>query len=291
MKIPNRTWSDPLVCKLMARYGGLDAEEIVLRQVRRLLAETDQRAFPVDIETIASVLGIKRRIGQYPFAGRIFAEPSGQLVMDLSSKDLPARRRFTCGHEITHTVFPGFSREARYRVDASVGNFRRERDEEEFLCDIGAAELLLPRELVLSSYDPLGGLREMERLSEDAAASLEASGNRLVDLSDGPLGLIVLEVGHKPADRGALRMGKEVEKRLRVRYAKCKTFATFVPRFKSASDESPFMEALKSNGSVSGVGELPGSRTSKRFRIEAKRYDRRTGEGSVPRVLAFVRPT
>ncbi len=281
-------WKDPLVCRLIAKHRGRDPHSIVEMYAGRLLSEADQTQLPVDVETVASLLGIKRRLGPYEFAGRIFADVSGQLVMDLSTNDHLARRRFTCGHEIIHTIFPGFSREARYRVDVAVGHNTRERNEEEYLCDVGAAEILLPRELVSENYDSALGLGEIERLAEDASASLEASANRLVELARDPIGLIVLEVGHKPADRVKLRRGLEVPKKLRIRYATGR-LQTYIPRFKSVSPDSPFAEALVSPGAVKAITTLP-CNSAAEFAIEAKRYDRGTSTERVERVLALVRP-
>jgi hypothetical protein len=149
--------------------------------------------------------------------------------------------------------------------------------------------LLLPGSLLLDEYNISSGLEEVERLAEDAEASLEAAATRLVGLSDESVALIVLEVGHKPADRSELRKGQSVPKRLRVRYAKSRALSTYVPRFKSVSEGSPYGEALATGRLVTGVGTLPGSNSTK-FWIEAKRYDRGSSDGIVERVLALVRP-
>jgi hypothetical protein len=53
------------------------------------------RQLPVDVDLIASCLGIKRRAASLAFAGRIYAEENGQLVMDLNANDSEPRRRFT----------------------------------------------------------------------------------------------------------------------------------------------------------------------------------------------------
>jgi hypothetical protein len=287
----SKEWHDPLVRKLIKRHRGRDPELIVAAAAESMLVEAGQDAFPIDVEGIASLLGIKRRVGEYSFAGRIYAEPNGQLVMDLSDDDSPPRRRFTCGHEITHTVFPGFTRDVRYRVDTTVGSNSRQRNEEEYLCDIGAAELLLPSALVREDYDLRRGLDEIENLSDAANASLEASANRLVVTSDEPVGLIVFEMGHKPADRAAVRKGLDVPRRLRVRYAKCNGISAYIPRFKSADDESVYAQALATIDTVKGDGQLPGDERQRPFLIEAKRYDRSGKDGAITqRVLALVRP-
>ena len=46
-----------------------------------------------------------------------------------------------------HIAFPGFEEERRYRLDASTERNPPNR-QEEYLCDLGAAALLMPRDLV-----------------------------------------------------------------------------------------------------------------------------------------------
>src|SRR5207247_10816089 len=117
-------------------------------------------------------------------------------------------------HEIIHTFFPGFQRESRYRVDIQTSGHHRERSEEEYLCDIGASELLMPEMLLNASRHTLDqGLEGVEALAADADVSLEAAGNRLVSLASGKVLFMVLEVGHKPSESRALARGEEVEER------------------------------------------------------------------------------
>ncbi len=92
----------------------------------------------------------------YDFAGRIYADLDGQLVMDLNDQDGAERQRFTCAHELIHLAFPNFKKETRYRLDAKSPGQNGRNAEEEYLCDLGAAALLMPRELVADRYS-LGG--------------------------------------------------------------------------------------------------------------------------------------
>lgn len=286
---PVRTWREDAVLKLIGRHRDTEPESIVRNLAEKVLAETGSTRLPIDVEGIASFLGIKRRLGDFPFAGRIFAEPNGQLVMDLTKNDRDERRRFTCGHEVAHTWFPGFKREHRYRVDQKVGNNDPRRAEEEYLCDLGAAELLMPRSLVRDSYSARDGLDDLEQLASDARASLEASGNRLIELADGPAVFIVLELGHKPADRPALRRGVPVPKRLRIKYARTANLNLYVPRFKSVPEDDVIWDAFESDSIVRGLGSLP-TRGHPDFYIEAKRCDRAGPEGTVGRVLVIAHP-
>lgn len=277
-------WSEPLVRRLIEDNGGQDPREVIRAYANAKRKESEQDSLPIDVDTIRSVLGIRRREGDYDFAGRIYAEETGQLVMDLRSTDSYERQRFTCAHELIHPAFPGFKRESRYRLDTYVGGHQKARQEEEYLCDYGAAELLMPTELVVGKYSPSRGLKDVERLHRHADVSLEAAANRLIELADAPTLLLVLEVMHKPADQRSIRRGEQVEPRLRIRYCAAQDVDLFIPRFKAAEEGSSFCRALEESGFIRGTEPLPG--TSKEFRIEAKDYSLAARR----RVLAFAWP-
>lgn len=277
-------WSEPLVLKLIERHRGKRPEEILEGHAERLLRESEQESLPVDVDLIASVLGIRRRVAPFDFAGRIYAEESGQLVMDLNADDGEPRRRFTGAHELMHVAFPGFKRESRYRADASSGGHSRNR-EEEYLCDYGAAALLMPKRLVAGHYRIEDGLDAVETLANDASVSLEAAGNRLVSLSPTPATFLVLSMSHKPADTPALRRGDDVPERLRLRYATTANLDVYLPRYKSARDGSALCRAWEGWAVERGLEALPGADNAGAFRVEAKAY----GAEDNRRVLALAR--
>lgn len=252
----------------------------------RLRQEAGQNSLPIQPHVVASCHGIKRRRGAHDFAGRIYAEPSGQLVMDINENDSPERQHFTEAHEVIHPAFPNFAREKRYRLDATMDRHAENR-EEEYLCDVGAAALLMPAELVAENYTVKGGLVDAERLSTDAEVSVEAAANRIVTLADEPAVLLCLTWSHKPADRPALRKGADVPKRLRVRYAVTKHVNLYVPKFKGCDDGSVFCDAAESSSIERAIATVPGVDPAGLFRIEAKRY----GAERLERVLAIARPT
>lgn len=282
-------FSDPLVAQLVRRRGISPEEAVELYAEQRRL-EARQTSLPIDVNLVASVAGIRRRVVPVDFAGRIYADESGQLVMDLRADDSEPRRRFTCAHEIIHTAFPGFREEARYRIDQSVGNHRSLRSEEEYLCDRGAALLLMPTALVAKNYRLEQGLDAVERLAKAAEVSLEAAGSRLASLATVPAAFIVLEVRNKPADRYARREGSIPEPKLRVRYAAMSSgLNLFVPPFKGVDDDSVYARALTTRNFVRGTGSLPGdTRYSRSMNVEAKSYPRTEDGRGVDRVLAVA---
>jgi len=281
-----REWREALVCRLIDEHGGQDPEVIIERYAEHLRLDAGQHELPIDPAVVASCLGVRRRRADYSFAGRILAEPNGQLVMDINQRDSLERQRFTEAHEMIHPAFPGFESELRYRLDASMERYA-ENKEEEYLCDLGAAALLMPTELVADRYTVKGGMKDVEQLHRDAQVSIEAAANRVVALSDEPAVMLCLTVSHKPADRPALRKGLDVPKRLRVRYALASHLNVYVPRFKGADDGSVFHEAVVSSGICSGTTTLPGAEHAGLFRVQAKRY----GSDDRERVIAIARPT
>ena len=286
-----RAWHEAAVLRLIKKHRGKDPQALVEQYASDLLTEWRISELPVQVDAITSALGIRRRLGSYPFAGRVYVEPSGQLVMDLNSDDPLSRRRFTCGHEIMHTLFPGFRRESRYRLDRVTGTTDIRRGEEEYLCDRGAAALLMPADLMAaSSYRLSSGLASVESLASAAEVSLEAAGNRLSELAPDLVAFIVLDLRHKPADMPALRRGETVPERLRVRYMNSRDLAVHVPRFKSADDDSVFARALQSSSPQSGRERLPGTSSSQLFEIEARAYPRGDGSKELSRVLAVAKP-
>lgn len=285
--MPRKTeWSEPLVRELIQANGGCSPEQIMEDYADKLRARSGETTLPIRPHLIASVLGIKRRRAAYDFAGRIFAEPSGQLVMDVNVEDPEDRQHFTEAHELMHPAFPGFAEGHRYRLDASMDR-HSENAEEEYLCDLGAAALLMPSELVGDRYTVRGGLEDVERLSSAAEVSIEAAANRIVSLSDEPAVLLCMTWSHKPADRPELRKGADVPKRLRVRYAVTSHTNLYVPKFKGAQDDSVFCDAAKAASICAATTTLPGVEQAGLFRVQAKRY----GNDHLERVLAIARPT
>jgi len=284
MKNVVEVWDEPLVRRLITRYKGKDPEQILEEYAETLLTEAGQSKLPVNVEGIASLQGIRTRTRSYDFAGRIYAEESGQLVMDLNADDSHPRRRFTAAHELMHTAFPGFTKDARYRVDDSTEGHQRHRAQEEYLCDVGAAALLMPRSLLLNRFSAGRGLSAVENLAAEAEVSLEAAGNRLVSLSQTPALFLVFEVMNKPADRSDVRRGVSVEPRLRVKYAAARGAGLYVPRYKSADANSAFVRALGQKGIVRGIERPPGLSSGPEYTVEAKAYPR----GEVQRVLAMA---
>ncbi|MDX6652052.1 MAG: hypothetical protein QOJ38_833 [Solirubrobacterales bacterium] len=250
--------------------------EIVRRLCEQLLDEADVRP-PVPVEMLASLRGIaKVQSDDQPYAGMLSPE-DGRLVVTVRRGDGHRRRRFTVCHEAAHTLFPGFSERRQYRCNG-------ERTWTEKMCDLAAAELLLPRRFFEADLRQAGfGLEAVEELARDYQASIEATARRSVALwSAQEAMLIVLRARHKPSEAGR---EDELPPKLRVEYSFGRGDWPFVLRHKSAS-ASGLGRALEGEilDEISEIDELcVGS--AGRVRVQARRY------GADGRVIALINKT
>lgn len=269
---------EPLVERLAGRRADGDARPRLKSILDRWRADAGQEKLPIDVFGLASARGIKVvEVAPRDWDGRVYVAPDGRLVVEVHRGHPLARQRFTVAHELAHTAFPGFVTERRYRVDEDLGAaaFARNRSEEERLCDWGAAELLMPEDLIWS-YRADQGLRAVEKLARDAKVSLEAAGVRLVERSSKPSVFMVL--GEDDDGAG-----------LRVRYAKVQDLPLFVARGARVDDASAFARAARSGATERDTGRLP-SRSRRLFHVEAKSFPIGRGTGARERVLALAFP-
>lgn len=81
--------------------------------------------------------------------GRIFWDASGYVVQ-LKAVPTGGRPVFTLGHEIAHTFFMTPGDRAAQRTDGATGGFADDQGEE-YLCDVAAAEMLMPAEALIDA--------------------------------------------------------------------------------------------------------------------------------------------
>jgi hypothetical protein len=253
----------------------LSDKDVVRQLCERLLDEADVMP-PVNVKLLASLRGIARVEERFQPWDGVLAPEKGHFVVGVRASDGVERQRFTVLHEAGHTLLPGFAEARQYRCEGP-------KTREEQLCDIAAAELLLPRRFfaaALCEADP--GLAGVEELAAVYEASLEATALRAVDLAPSRTMLIVLRVGHKPSEWGR---EEECESKLRLSWAHAQGSWPYMPKHKSADDGSPFMRAYEGEV-IDEVGTLDGlgATGEERVMISARRY------GTDGRVLALVRP-
>jgi len=157
-----------------------------------LLAKYAIDSAPVDVRRIAEGEGavVASEQLERTISGLLLREGDARLIAVNSSHAL-RRQRFTIAHELGHMVLhPG----KQYLVDSTVRvNFRDQlsslaSDTEEIQANAFAAELLMPRDLVLRHVARLRASqvgnpdRVVETLADQFDVSTEAMGYRLINL-------------------------------------------------------------------------------------------------------------
>jgi hypothetical protein len=140
---------------------------------------------PIDLHRVASFQGVKDvQVVEMDWAGMLAPSESGGFIIKVRSADQPHRRNFTIGHEITHTLLPGYAviqhRCGGHGTRSLVGNRHLEN-----LADIGAAEMLLPRRFLQPIFADLAfDMSAVKDVADRHHASLDATLRRLLHLTN-----------------------------------------------------------------------------------------------------------
>ena len=280
LRIGKRLWRHPSVIALVDDHGRRDDPVAIIRQrARELVAEAKALGWsgpPFDPRIMASLRDIELRSDQLPPKQDAFIMPKGgdrlEIVFDPTRPS--SRQNFSISHEISHTLFPDGYQMIRYR--------ERDRDrfdpdhELEYLCDVGAAEILLPAEDFGSDLAVFGStLHAVSALRERYRASREAVVRRMVQLGPGQTAAVFLEYRLKPSEKAAMRqlsfrgMDDAPRPKLRIAYAvPSERFTVFLPPHKSIPDTSCVHRALET-GEVETAEESWGVVGLPTCRVEA----------------------
>lgn len=233
----------------LTRPGATDAE-LITELTGRMLEELGLTP-AVDPAIVASFRDVVRiEEADIDWSGHITRTPGG-LVITVNAAHPRPRQRFTALHEVVHTLLPGFSMRTQYRCQPGVAESQVHPGDPDLerLCDIGAAELLFPRAAFL---DDLTGRPATSALVRDLAtrydASLEATVRRIVTLNPAPTLFLALEVSCKPTR-------PDDEPVLRIQYHYSSGSWPFIPKYKSAPEDSAFVRAV-ANGSADEATSL-----------------------------------
>ena len=172
-------------------------ENTAISRARQLLARHQVKSYPVDALSIAQAQGYEVR-ESYKLAddeaGQTFVK-AGQRFIVVNKNDHPFRRRFTILHEVAHHVLELPSAHGSHLPSDELERFRS-RPPEEVLCDVFAAECLIPWNLI----QPLTGEFDFTALtimtlSQQFEASRLCVASRFACGSTVPLAYVVAEGG------------------------------------------------------------------------------------------------
>lgn len=262
-KVGKRVYSNPAVVDLVELHGEVsqDPEEIIRHLARNEIADARNYGLsgpPFDPRILASVMGIqheesKQLIRSEDAELQPIAKNNRNLIIKYNPDKPKTRQNFSIAHEIAHTLFPEYR--DQYKAHHKIGKFNPD-SEVEFLCDLGASEIIMPAPEFNRDVEKMGiSLKSLERLSKRYNASLEATAIRMITTNFDSCALMVLGYSHKPSELRQIKNAKNQPNlfsdcpwlpppmKLRVQYfVPSKYFFSFVPKHKSIEESSPLHE-------------------------------------------------
>jgi Zn-dependent peptidase ImmA (M78 family) len=180
-----------------------DPEDAIRSKAHALIAEGRQVGWegpPFDPDLLASVRGIKvRGVMNLEQEALIHLDEQGAVEILWNAERPPTRTRFSIAHEIAHTFFPDCFDVERHR-NCTPGR-PGTRDAVERLCDIGAAELVMPATEFLGHLEAAGlALAGLDGLRGAYQVSREAVSIRAALLTPYPFAAVFLSHRIKPTE-------------------------------------------------------------------------------------------
>jgi Zn-dependent peptidase ImmA (M78 family) len=251
-------WQSAIARELCQITGTRDPLRAVQQLVQTLLDDAEVAAPPVNLHLLASFQKIRDiQEAVMPHAGRLLPDGANYLIQ-VNAHHSSGKQRFTAGHEIGHTLIPSFQRHPRVIQDMFTGLFEAGQ-EEEYLCDVAGAELLLPERLFRPRATNLGcHLNGVIELAHAFQASREATARRMVEMNLWPCAFAIWHLSYKDSEAHINQQwtlgGPEwtlPEKKLRVRYAVSNPlFGRYLHRHLAAPQDGCLMRCFKEGGVV-----------------------------------------
>jgi hypothetical protein len=277
--------------------GLQDPELAVERQVCELLGEAQVASPPVPLDLLASFRGVVAvEVVDMPHSGVLLAPDQQVFRIRIRAADPPGRQRFSVAHEITHLLIPGYHEHPMDKVDGLTGEFPS-GDEEEYLCDIGASNMLLPEAMVRAECSRLRpSMESLFAMAELFQSSLESTALRIDQLLVWPCVPVVWEWGMKPSQRTpegqaslfGLAEAVPPEEEFRVKFHAGHRASMFFPRHRHAPRESAMVAACTSGEEFRGRSTLLIGDHATECYVEARPVPYRDSQGDLRRRIVSL---
>lgn len=276
---------------------GEEPEDVIERLAREVIAQALESSWsgpPFDPVILASFCGIRVEPADSDLRAdaRIIPKLDGSLIVQYNPAKPRTRTNFSICHELAHTFFPDCYETVRYRHNESQEDATTRQLET--LCDLGAAELLMPHASFTANLQSLGtSLDAVRTLAKMYAASGEATLIRVSQLSEQPCAIVFLSEKLKPTQARTTANAEfdfnlaPVSPKLRVDYVRAiEGFDLFIPIDKSVPLTSACYNCLKEDDVVEAIETWDLDAFEKR-RVQAAPLPPRPGNPA-KRVAALV---
>ena len=205
-------WTNPSVRAFMSTAGTDDPVREIARRAQDWALKAIEEGWsgpPFDPFELAAHRGVEL-VARQDLEDARLVSVDGKPCIEFNPNRRPARVRFSVAHELGHLFFADYAARPRHRgAEAAL----READEWqlELLCNLAAAELLMP-EGALARREPAElSLAHLLDLRSQFGVSTEALLNRIVRLAEEPVALFT--AARKEADAGEFRVDYVVPSR------------------------------------------------------------------------------
>lgn len=283
----------PSVLALLAAHPEeSDPKKLMRRLAREKVAYAKSVGWsgpPFSPRILASIFGIRCKEVDHEIGseGRLIRYPDGKPWIEYQSGRLPSRQHFTILHEFAHTFFPDF---CEYLPLSEAATEQASAPERQFenLCDVAAAEMLIPAEDFQADLDRLPRLNceAIVNLALLYEASIDAAMHRTMDLTSNVGCAVVFLTDQKEMNAG--------QGPLWVRYC-CRNsmFKGFIPSGTQLPRTSVAVACLQSGQETTPVmketwwiGGKP-----RTWSVQATKLPRIPENPAYPKVVALLTPS
>lgn len=197
-------WTNASVKRLA---GDADPVEAMQQRARRMVLEAQEHGWsgpPFDPFELAALLKLKVAPRSDIPDARTVPLSDGGLEIEYNPNRPAARVRFSLAHEIAHTLFPDCAETIRNRSKADLA--ASDEWQLETLCNIGAAELLMPVGSLPNSAVSKIGIDQVLELRAKFDVSTEAILLRLARVTDSPCAVFAASRVEEGKDAGRYRI-------------------------------------------------------------------------------------
>lgn len=187
-KHPTRAWTNASVVKFLKAMGETDPVRAITRRAREVALEAMDKGWsgpPFDPLQLADFLGIPVSPRHEIRDARTLPGPSGGVLVEFNPNRPSARVRYSIAHEIAHTLFPDCRDRIRHR--SMHDELQGDEWQLEAICNVGAAELLMPLGSLKSAKDSELTIEALLSLRRQFEVSMEAVLIRIVRLTEAPV--------------------------------------------------------------------------------------------------------
>jgi len=179
--------------------GDFQAKEFqTILKARKFVRDAGIVAAPVDLERLATAANAKIKI-VHDLADDESGQTTcikGKRIIIVNGNHREERQRFTALHELAHIVLELPSQHHGSKLTTGTLMSYGRRPPEEMLCDVFAAECLLPYDLFSKDVDDVDiSMASVKELSEKYKASLTTTGSRFAISASEPCAFVLSENG------------------------------------------------------------------------------------------------